>query len=60
MILFFCNKVLSLTDIQQLYKLGTNTFSWSNGATTNSIIVNPTGNNNFSVTSSNGYAHAVL
>jgi hypothetical protein len=50
------NKVLSLTDVQQLYKLGTNTFSWSNGATTNSIIVNPTVTTTYSVTSSNGYS----
>ncbi len=49
------NKVLTQSEIQQLYTQGQNTYSWSNGATTPTISVVPTATTTYSCTvTSNG------
>jgi hypothetical protein len=44
------NRALTATEIQQMYALGNATYSWSNGAITQAITVNPTQTSTYTVT----------
>jgi hypothetical protein len=52
------NRILSASEIQQLYTLGQNTYLWSTGATTANISVTPTQTTTYTctVTDANGNA----
>jgi hypothetical protein len=47
------NRVISTTEIQQLYNLGNVSYSWSTGATTPSITVTPTQTSTYTCTATN-------